>query len=268
MLTIVLSLLVSFLLYAAGLVWLHSVGWAVLFGSVGLFASALPLNLWTRKRLERGFTDVQNLLAETQAALRRKAMMLQNKMGGGGKGLQRQIEKEQAAAVRRALELLDTLKPLYKWSVLAERQVNTLRAQLHYQLKEFDDADRCFKKCLILDPTTLAMRMARYYAQGNWKKLEKAFKRGVKRYKDEKSVLLYALYSWILVKEGRIDEAVQILDKAKDETENEVLRSNWEHLANGRVRRFSNAGLGEEWYALMLETPKPVKVRQRRGRIR
>jgi len=54
----------------------------------------------------------------------------------------------------------------------------------------------------------------------------------------------------------------------KDETENEVLRSNWEHLANGRVRRFSNAGLGEQWYALMLETPKPVKVRQRRGRIR
>ncbi len=256
------------MLYVAGVVWLHSAAWGVVLGFAGLFAAALPLNLWTRKRLEKGFSAVQEYLAETQGVLRRKMQMLQNKMGGGGKGLQRKIEKEQAEAVHKALEMLDSLKPLYKWSVLAERQVNTLRAQLHYQLKEFEDADRCLKKCLIMDPTTLAMRMARDYAHGEWKKLEKAFKRGVKRYKDEKGVILYALYSWILVKEGRIDEAVQVLDKGKEETENEVLRSNWEHLVNGRTRHFSNAGLGETWYALMLETPKPVKVRQRRGRIR
>ena len=36
-----------------------------------------------------------------------------------------------------------------------------------------------------------------------------------------------------------------------------------EHLVNGRVRRFSNAPFGEQWYALHLEKPKPVKVRQR-----
>ena len=35
-------------------------------------------------------------------------------------------------------------------------------------------------------------------------------------------------------------------------------------LANNRVAHFSNAGLGEQWYALMLEEPK---VRQQRPRM-
>jgi hypothetical protein len=121
-----------------------------------------------------------------------------------------------------------------------------------------------------MDPVTLAMKMARQYQNRDMDALKKAFKKGVKRFKDEKGVLIYALYTWILVQEERIDDAVAILDDAKEKTEDETLRTNWEHLANGRVRRFSNAGLGEQWYALHLEAPKPVKVRQQRfgGKMR
>ena len=48
----------------------------------------------------------------------------------------------------------------------------------------------------------------------------------------------------------------------KKKTDDPVLAQNWEHLANKRLNRFSNAGLGDMWYALGLETPAPVRQQQ------
>ena len=67
------------------------------------------------------------------------------------------------------------------------------------------------------------------------------------------------------LKQNRIDEAHTVSTQAKEDTENDVLIKNWEHLANGRVKHFSNAGLGDEWYALGLEDPKVTVKRQRVG---
>jgi hypothetical protein len=44
--------------------------------------------------------------------------------------------------------------------------------------------------------------------------------------------------------------------------ENDVIKSNLAHLANNRVRQFTNLGLGDEWYALHLEQPKVKTQRQ------
>jgi len=264
-LTIVLGVLtgtVVYLLVAIGMAW--PIVWCVVLGLLGFLLVTILINLWIKKRLEAIFTQVQKNVAALQDQLRRKINLMQNKMMmGGGKGLQQQLEKEQAEGIREALKTLDAVVPLQKWNLLALRQTNTLRAQLYYQIKDFDKADACLAKCLIMDPLTLTMRMARQHVHGERKALAKTFRKGLKRYKDENAVMLYALYSWILVKEQKIDEAVALLSEAKDKTENEVLRTNWEHLANGRVRHFSNAGLGDQWYALHLETPKPVKVKQR-----
>ena len=267
MLTLVLGIAGAAALASLGVAWLGGV-WATLLGILGFFAVTIPVNLVVKKRLEAVFTGVQEMIEESQGMLRRKLNRMQNKLTGSGKGLQKELEKQQAVGIREALKALEAVKPLRKWSLLAERQTNTLRAQLHFQIKEFDKADEYFRHCLILDPMTLAMKMARQYKRGELEAFEKAFRKGVRRFKDEKGVLLYALYSWSLVKENRVDEAVALLDKAKEDTEDEVLRSNWEHLANGRLRRFSNAGLGDQWYALHLETPKPVRVKQRMGRRR
>ena len=266
-LTLVLGLVAALVLVSVGMVWLGGI-WASVLGVLGFFAVTIPVNLLTKKRLEAVFTGVQEMIEESQGVLRRKLNRMQNKLTGSGKGLQKELEKQQAASIREALKALDAVKPLRKWSLLAQRQTNTLRAQLHYQIKEFEKADEYFKSCLVFDPMTLAMKMARQYKRDETEALEKAFRKGVRRFKDEKGVLLYALYSWVLVKQDRVDEAMVLLDKAKEDTEDEVLRTNWEHLANGRVRRFSNAGLGDQWYALHLETPKPVRIKQRMGRRR
>lgn len=244
---------------------LEAWGWIPLFFVLGFIAATIPLNLWVKKRLETVFKGVQSRIEASQEMIRRKATAMQNKMMSSTKGLQKQLEKQQEEAIREAIAQLEDALPLKKWNFLVPKQVDTLRAQLYFQIKEFDKADQCFAKALSLDPVTLAMRLVRLYKRGESAELEKLFAKGLKRFKGEKGAILYALKSWILVKENRIDEAIALLDKGKRETENTVLAKNWEHLVNGRTRNFSNAGIGDIWYALYLETPKPVKVRQQRN---
>lgn len=240
--------------------------WTSVFAVIGFVLATLPMNLWVKKKLEAVFNGVQANLQATQDVVRRKAQAAQNKQMSSTKGLQRQLEKQQATAIVKAIEELEAAQPLKKWNFLVEKQVNTLRGQLYFQIKDFENADRCFKKSLAMDPVTVAMRMVRLYKRGEEAELEKLYKKSCKRFKGGKSTLLHALRTWILVKEKKVDEAIEILDKARKDTESPILEKNWSHLVNGRVKSFSNAGLGDMWYTLHLETPKPVRMKQRRGR--
>ena len=65
------------------------------------------------------------------------------------------------------------------------------------------------------------------------------------------------------MKRELIDEAFKALTAALKNSDNETLKQNHEHLMNNRVAHFSNSGLGDQWYSLLLEEPK---VRQQRPR--
>lgn len=265
MLTIIFSMLVGVALagglqvawpghpVVVGLVWL-----------VGFFGTSIAINLVIRKRLEALFKAVQAHIEQSQAQLRRRAM--QQRLTGDNRGALQKIEAEQERSIREAVAILDGIAPIKKWNLLAERQANTLKGQLFYQIKDFDAAQRCLDRSLVPtpDPLTLAMKMALLYRAEKFDEIDKAFRRGVKRFKDDKGTLIYALYAWILVKRDRVADAIAALDEGRTRTEDETLRTNWQHLTNNRVRHFSNAGLGETWYALHLEEPKPMKVRQTR----
>ncbi|MFW5802992.1 MAG: hypothetical protein ACOCWJ_03655 [Verrucomicrobiota bacterium] len=265
MLTILIAVLAGLAGWLAGQFLLQSAGWATFLGALGFIIPTILINLWNRKRLEKAFQAVQQEIQNDQEALRKQLNQMQNRMGGATKGLQKQIEKKQEAGIRRALDKLDEIKPLYKWNLLAERQVNTMRAQLHYQIGEFEKADKYLAKSFAMDPFTLAMKIARAYKNNDTKKVEKLFKKGRKRFKAEKGELIWALYAWILVKQERIDEAVKVLNDARDKMDSETIETNWNHLVNGNIKQFSNAGLGDQWYALQLETPKQKRVKQSRG---
>lgn len=267
MLTVILSCLAGVVLAGGlGLVWPGHPVIRGLVGVVGFVGTSLGINLAIRRRMEAIFKEVQAHIETTQGQLRRRITTIQNRNMGGGKAIQKSLEQDQEKSIRDAIAIVDRVLPLKKWNLLAERQANTLKGQLYYQIKDFESAARCLDKSLVPtpDPLTLAFRMALMYRAERFDDIDKAFKRGVKRFKDEKGTLLYALYAWILVQREKIDEAIAVLDQGKARTEDETLKQNWEHLANGRVRHFSNAGLGESWYALHLEEPKPVKIRQTR----
>jgi len=261
----VLSLLISLvcglvICFGIGVNWPGHWGWCSFFGVLGFILCSLPLNLWIKKKLEAIFKDVQDKIVASQSKLKREAIMYQNK-GIAGKSTQEKIEAKQAASIHEAIDMLEAVTPLRKWNFLAGKQADTLRAQLLYQIKEYEAADPYLEKALVMDPLILAMKMVRKYKKGDLVEVEKMYNKGIKRFKGDKTTLIYALYSWILVKENKLDEAVVVLDEGKKKTENEVLKTNWEHVVNNRIKRFSNAGLGDNWYVLALEEIKPVKQR-------
>ena len=165
----------------------------------------------------------------------------------------------------------DSLEPFKKWSLLTGRQIATMRFQFYYQLKEFDKADEILATCgfmrgpMMMEPMTAAMRMARCYKKEDVAGAEKIYKSRIRWARGDGGVILYALMSWIYVKQGNPDEARRVLLKAKEKTGSEIFKKNWEHLSNDRVKNFSNAALGDQWYSLYLEAPPTPKQQRVRG---
>jgi tetratricopeptide (TPR) repeat protein len=228
---------------------------------------SIPINLWVRKRLMAVSNALQAKLQEAQETIRRKVMAMANKGMSGSPKLLEQLEREQESAVRNALPILDQAKPLQKWSVMAKKQIDLMRGQLLYQIRDYDAARPLLQNAMAFDPLIICMQMVLAWRadHDDKKTIDKLFKRGISRFKYDKAVLIYALYSWILVKQERITEAVEALDKGKEKTSDPVITQNWEHLVNNQLKRFSFAGLGDQWYALGLEQPPQVKQRQQQA---
>ncbi|MFW5996722.1 MAG: hypothetical protein ACOCQP_01790 [Lentisphaeria bacterium] len=265
MITILLGIIAAGLGYLAGDFFLESYVWGLTFAVAGFAIINIPLNLLIKRRLQKLFTGIQSQIQQQQNQIQQRMNQLQNQGGGSAKGMQKQMEKKQTQAIKDALAQLEDSGHLAKWNFLAGKQLDTLKGQLAFQIQNFEQADKYLDNAMNSDPMTVGMKMVRAYKHADWDKLRKLYKKGRRRFKDENSILIYALYSWILVKENMIDEAIEVLVKGKDDTESEVLANNWNYLVNGQVRKFSNAGLGDNWYALQLERPKAGKTRQRKS---
>ena len=117
---------------------------------------------------------------------------------------------------------------------------------------------------LMFDPQMAAIKMARMQMKDEpIEEIGKVYNKAVKRVRYNQNVLPAALYSWILVKRGDSDGAFKVLTEALKNSDDPVLKQNHEHLMNNRAKNFSNANLGDKWYALLLEEPKVYRPRQR-----
>ena len=205
-----------------------------------------------------------------QKRLNHKIHQFQSKPGGNPTLIQRQVEKDQQELFRNALVFADQLETFKKWNVLMDKQISTLRLQFLYQLKEFGRVDEIFAKGLLTgpilsDPMLVAMKMARQFKNETPKRAEKTFKRYARWFRNDNGALLYGVMSWIYVKQNQLEEARQLLAKAKDKMYNEAITRNWELLSNNRVKSFSNAGFGDQWYSLYLEKAPAPKQQRMRG---
>lgn len=275
-----ISLLISLLVSSAAAVACRAAPGAAAYAPAAAIAGFLLAYLGIGAIVRKKITGVQNGLQEIllngQKQASRKIQLFQSKPGGNIKQLQRQIEADQKALISEALAFTDRLEPFRKWTLMMGRQIATLRMQFLYQLNRFDQVDQIlasgglFKGPLMMEPMIIAMKMARQFKNGDPDGAEKTFKKHIKWMRGNRGTLLYGLMSWIHMQQGDSEKARQLLIKGKEVTGNETLARNWEMLSNNKDSAFSNAGLGEEWYGLYLETPplpKPQKVRvQSRGR--
>ena len=263
MYTIVLSLLAG-ALAGAGLGASHAAtpGWSVFWGLAVAAAGFFGASRILARRLARRVADVQADLVATQKRLQAKIKQFEQRPVGSPQQMMREIEADQAKAFRAALAKTSTLEPFAGWVPLLRRQVATMRMQFHYQLREFDKVDELLPQCLFLDPATAAMKLAQMHRRkASVDDLRKEFDKLVRRFKYNQSVLPYSLLAWAYVQAGRDADAYKLLVQACRDNEHETLKRNRDRLANNRPREFSNAGLGDMWYALFLEQPK---IKQRR----
>ncbi len=236
-------------------------GWSITIGMGVVLAVVITISQLVRIRIKKINAEIQGVMAEIQKKLTVKQNQFMRKPVGSPKTMMQALEKEQNAGIRQALEACELFTPVYRWTFLLDRQVNTMKMAFHYQLKEFDKVDELLPKCLLFDAQAICMKLARMY-QLKQDGIDKFFKKKCRKLKEPACILPYSLYAWILVKQDRPDDAFKLLADAKKKTDNEVILHNWEALANNKPKSFSNADLGEMWYALGLEEMKMPKVQQ------
>ena len=272
MLTLLISLFASavtlFICSTQYTLTAYDAGWAV----IAFLPTYFLVAFFVRKKSSKIQEGLQNIIEKGQNRLNRMVHQFQSKPTGNPANLQRQIDVQQKAMLQEALEYTVHFEPLKKWNLLMGRQIDTMRLQFHYQLKHFNEADELlatrsmFKGPMLMEPMSVAMKMARDYKNDDLAAAEKTFKKHIRWIRKPNRTLLYGLMSWIYVKNKDIDKAREVLAKGKEATRNEVLIRNWDFLSNDNVKKFSNAGLGEQWYALYLEkTPAPKQQRMKGG---
>ncbi len=265
MITILLGLLTgggcfAALRYAAG--W--GLPWSITLGVLAAFAVQVAVSLVIRKRLMKDMERVQLILADGQKKLQLKMQRWQMRPPGSIQAAQREIMEDTKVFVREALAATECLSRYRGWMPMIDRQKATAQLQLNWMIRDFKKVDELMPKALLVDPTMVAMKIARLQMlEQPIEEIRKVYEKGVRRLKYNQNVLLAACYSWILVKRGLVDEAFKALTEALKNSDNATLRQNHEILMNNRVAHFSNSGLGDMWYSLMLEEPK---VRMQRPR--
>jgi hypothetical protein len=271
MVALLISVIISAAAVIAARVYQVGLGGEIFGGLAGLLLPQFLIGFVVRKKIAAVQKELQEILVNGQKQMNRRIQMFQSKPGGNIKQIQRQLEGDQKALITQALEFTKRFEPFKKWTLMMDRQIATMHMQFNYQLKNFEKVDKLlataglFTGPMMMEPMAIAMKMARQYERGELEKLEKTFNRHVKWMRGNRGTLLYALMSWVYMQQGEAEKARMLLVKAKDITSDKTLASNWELLSNNKDKQFSNAGLGEEWYGLYLETPPMPKQQRMHG---
>ena len=239
-------------------------GWSTFFGVLTFGIVQALGGYLVQKKVKAAMTAVQAILVAGQKRMQAKVARWQTRPPGSIQAAQAEMMRDQKAFVKEALDATETLHRFDLWVPLMKRQIATAQFQLHWMVKDFKEVDALMPKAIFMEPMMSAMKLARLQMlNAPIEEITKVYTKAVRRLRYNQNVLLAATYSWILVKRGDVDGAFKSLNHALEKSDDAVLKANREHLANNRMAHFTNAGLGEQWYALHLEEPKYSQPRQR-----
>ena len=239
-------------------------GWSVFFGILGFGVFQGVFSFLIQKRMRRDMEQVQLILVNGQKQLQTKMQRWQMRPPGSIQAAQREIAEDTKVFVKEALAKTDILRKYRLWVPMMDRQIATARVQLNWMIKDFKAVDELMPKVLLVDPTMVAIKMARLYMKGaDMQEIAKLYRKGVRRTRYNGNVLLAAAMSWMQVQKGDHDGAFKTLAEALQKSDNATLKQNHEHLMNNRIAHFNNSGIGDQWYSLLLEEPKVRMQRQR-----
>ena len=239
-------------------------GWRLFLGVLSFAVAQGVATFMIQRRVKRDMEEVQSILLGGQKKIQQKMQRWPMRPPGSVQAAQKEIFEDTKVFVKEALAQTDNLRKYRLWVPMMERQIATARLQLSWMIKDFREVDRLMPKAVLMDPTMRCMKMARMQMLGEpLEEISKVYRKGVARVRYNENVLLAATMSWIQVKRDDIDGAFKTLAEAMKKSDDETLRKNHEALMNNKVARFTNSGLGDRWYSLLLEEPKVRMQRQR-----
>ena len=239
-------------------------GWSIFAGVAGFGVFQGVFGVLLQKRVKRDMEKVQLILVNGQKQLQQKMQRWQMRPPGSIQAAQKEIFEDTKVFVKEALAETGTLEKYRLWVPMMQRQIATARLQLSWMIKDFKTVDALMPKALCIDPTMSAIKMARMYMlEKPVADIQKVYQKGVARTRYNGNVLLAATMSWVQVQKNDIDGAFKTLTEALKKSDNEVLKRNHEALMNNRPAHFTNSGIGDQWYSLLLEEPRVHTQRQR-----
>lgn len=240
-------------------------GWSVFWGFLAFAVFQGVAGYFIQRKVKADMTRVQLILADGQKKLQQKMQRWQLRPPGSVQAAQKEIFEDTKIFVREALCEVQRLRRYKMWVPMMERQIATASVQLNWMVKDFKEVDKAMPKVLLIDPVMVSIKMARMFMlDADLKDIMKIYQKGVARVKYNGNVLMAATMSWMQVKRGDHDGAFKTLTEALKKSDDATLKHNHELLMNNRVGHFSNSGLGDQWYSLLLETPK-VKTQRQHG---
>ncbi len=245
---------------------LDSIGWGIACGGAAFFLVQLIVILVLRGKLKKIQQDMQQTMQAAHVRIQRQIQNYQQRPVGSPKVMQQKLEEMQNDALHETLRQTAAFDPFRNWNWMLSRQVNTMKMQLYYQLRDNETTDKLLPKSLLLDVRSQAIKLVRMYRNED-PKLDRFYRKKSKRLKGEDRAFLACVYAWIKLKQDDGSQAIAALIEAKKSSDNAVLIANYEHLANNRPKHFSNAAFGETWYALYLEEPKAPKQQRVQQRM-
>lgn len=240
-------------------------GWGITCGILTMLLVWLILSLLLRRFVMARQFAIQNIMQEAQNKANRQLEIFYRKRVSDEKAIRRELESIQFKAIRASLAELEGYKKFYIWNAMLPKQVNAMKVQLYYQLREYDKVDELLPKALLMDVQSLSIKLARMY-KNNDPQIDKFFRRKCWRFRGESGAFIACVYAWIKLKQESVDAALEALNNAKKFSDHQTLLDNIDVLTNGKAKHFNNAGFGDSWYVLALEEPKVKKQRQQVGR--
>jgi hypothetical protein len=262
MYTILISLLLAF---AAGIpadmAW--GLGWGIGCGVFAYLASQLVIGLLLRRKVMGVQDKIQKIIGDAQVKINRQINLYQQRPSANVNSFRKNLEEMQNSAARQALSATEEFKRYYRWNFLLERQINAMRVQLLFQIKEYKKVDILLTKTMLRDLQTVSIKLVRLYRTD--KDYSKFFNSKKRLFRGDELAFFASVYAWMKLKKGEADAAREALANASKKCgSNEVLQSNLDHLLNNRPKHYTMTGFGDVWYSLALEEPnaKPQRRRQ------
>ena len=243
-------------------------GWSIFDGVLAFGVIQGVVAYLIQRRVKADMESVQRILMAGQKRLQEKMHRWQFRPPGSIQAAQKELLADTRTFVQEALAETEKLRKYRLFVPMMDKQIATAQFQLNWMMKDFAAVDRLMPKALFLDPTMVSMKMARLYmTNAGTKAIKKIYEKAVRRVKYNGNVLLAATMSWIEVKRDDADAAFKTLTEALKKSDDATLKRNHEVLMNNRVGHFSNSGLGDTWYSLLLEEPK-VRTQRMHGGYR